>query len=57
MNGTTIFLIINFSLAALFAATASSFGLGIAALLVAEGTVYYLYDSAQRKKKELKKHD
>ena len=47
MNGTTIFLIINFSFAALFAATAGSVGLGIAAFLVAEGTIYYLYAGLQ----------
>ena len=52
MNGTAIFLIINFSLVVIFATTAGSVGLGIAALLVAESAVYILYDRAQRKKKE-----
>lgn len=58
MSGPAIFLIANIILAAVFALTAGTVGIAIAALLIAEGVGYYLYDRYRSKeeKGELREH-
>lgn len=52
MSGPAIFLVANILFAAVLTLTAGTVGIVIAALLIAEGVGYYLYDRHRKKKKE-----